>query len=374
MPELFEASDGRIIVVQPVVPSYRLGLFARLASKIGRQFTVYASARDMGVLTDRLEQPAWERPLGSIKVIFPGLEWQSGAMGIPIRKNDIVVISGGPRCLSNLALMLKARTYGATTVWWGHYWSSTSARWRAAIRHALMRFSNFILFYTEHEITEFIEDGNARFVGRLFALNNGIETKQIESLRATYDAGTRPSDLLIIGRLMQKARIDVLINALARPECSRFKLEVIGSGDAEDDLRQRAHVLGVASRIHWHGGTTDEVKIAGIANQCKIFVYPGSVGLSIVHAMSYGLPAIVHGDRWKHMPEIAAFSNQVTGQSFVRDDEQSLANIICDMMMNHQRLNMMSEAAVATTKHSFNTCDMSERFCKMVVEIRKSRL
>ena len=37
----------------------------------------------------------------------------------------------------------------------------------------------------------------------------------------------------------------------------------------------------------------------------RIFVYPGEVGLSLIHAMAYGLPCLVHSDRLKHMPEIS---------------------------------------------------------------------
>ena len=32
---------------------------------------------------------------------------------------------------------------------------------------------------------------------------------------------------------------------------------------------------------------------------------PGAVGLSLIHAMAYGLPCLVHSNRLQHMPEIA---------------------------------------------------------------------
>ena len=72
-----------------------------------------------------------------MRAIAPGLSWQVGALSVPIAPGDIVVVSGGPRCLSNIALLLWARLKGARTIWWGQYWSASSRRWRFALRVAL---------------------------------------------------------------------------------------------------------------------------------------------------------------------------------------------------------------------------------------------
>ena len=71
----------------------------------------------------------------------------------------------------------------------------------------------------------------------------------------------------------------------------------------------------------------EEPDIAQIANRCRLFVYPGGVGLSLIHAMAYGLPSIIHDDRWRHMPEIAAFQDGRTGRTFEREDPGSLASV-----------------------------------------------
>ena len=61
---------------------------------------------------------------------------------------------------------------------------------------------------------------------------------------------------------------------------------------------------------------SNEEEISKLYNFCRCFVYPGEVGLSIIHAMSYGLPAIIHNNINHHNPEHAAFTNEVNGLVF----------------------------------------------------------
>ena len=65
--------------------------------------------------------------------------------------------------------------------------------------------------------------------------------------------------------------------------------------------------------------------ISNLFNNCRCFVYPGEVGLSIIHAMSYGLPAIIHNNRIHHNPEHSAFTNKLNGLYFEENDERSLS-------------------------------------------------
>ena len=106
-----------------------------------------------------------------------------------------------------------------------------------------------------------------------------------------------------------------------------------------------------------------------ITNRCRLFAYAGEVGLSLLHGMSFGLPAIVHSDRWRHMPEIAAFLDGVTGRSFAYGDAEGLAHAIADLMDDAEALNAYSKAARERVEDTFNTKDMARRFVEMVRRI-----
>lgn len=363
----------RYIVVQPSVPFYRLGLFSRLAKELGRDFTVYASFEDLGVLSESTTLPEWRTSLGSIFAIAPGLFWQRGALSFPIQRGDIVVVSGAPRCISNLALLVKARLMGAKTVWWGHYWSATSRNWSSRLRLFAMRFADSVLFYTDKEVEAHRARKHRSDRQLVFALNNGVETTAIAEFRALYDAERRPRDLLFIGRITNKCELNLLLEALTYSKCASVTLDVVGAGDDKDALQRRLAECQLGDRVVLHGGMTDEARIADIANQCKLFVYPGSVGLSLIHALAYGLPSVVHDDRKTHMPEIAAHEERINGFLFRKGNAEALADTIAGALASPKELNRMSGAALNTTIESFNAADMARRFLKVFRDMAASR-
>lgn len=352
------------------MPSYRRALFERMARKLGSAFVVYASnQQELGILSAGDVKFSWQRDLGPVLALLPGLEWQVGACSVPVGRGDVLVICGAPRAISTIVLLLKARILGARTIWWGHYWSATSRPWRAAIRYALMRMPDAIIFYTDQEVNEYRAVGGREKQSFIIGLNNGIETDAINRLRVAYCAQRRTRDLLFIGRITSKAEIDVLLEALCSVKCAGVTLDIIGSGQDEVRVRKLSADLGLTDRVTWHGGVTDEDKIALIANQCKAFIYPGAVGLSLIHGLSYGLPAIVHDNRWSHMPEIAALIPGKNGVTFQQGDVGSLALTITTLLADTDRLTAMSHAATDTTATTFNAADMAERFCSLIEQV-----
>ena len=353
----------RVTIVQPAIPTYRRPLFERLATHFGSSFSVYASPKDdLGVLDGIEEEASWQNTLGAMRMVFPGAEWQVGALSVPASKGDMLIVCGAPRTISTLALLLKGKWVGARTVWWGHYWSATSKSWRAAIRFLIMRLPDAMLFYTDLEAQDYLSS-----TGRpkpVFALNNGLDTGLIKQFREPYEAQKRSRDLVFMGRVTAKGELDLLLDALASPLSGSATLDIIGDGPSLPALKQYSESLGLAERVAWHGAIVEEKAIARICNQCKVFVYPGSVGLSLIHAFAYGLPALVHGDRWRHMPEIAAFRDTCNGISFRRGDGQSLALSVARMFSGS--CNRMSAEAVETVERSFNIEDMCVRFIEAV--------
>jgi len=359
----------QVKICQPTVPTYTLDFFDRLSRSLDCQLVVYGSEGGLGVLTSKRPKRPWERALGPITNILPGVEWQRGALSIPVDSGDIIVVSGGPRCLSNLMLLLKARVCGAKTVWWGHYWSSTSRPWRFALRLLLMQLSDVLLLYTDKEMSRY-RDRMGSWQQPVFALNNGLAADEIQKHRRPYVAAERARSLLFISRLTTKGEISVLLKALANPLLEDVRLEVIGSGEMEWSLRDESQRLGVQDRITWHGGMTDEAEISRIVNHCLLFVYPGAVGLSLIHAMGYGLPAILHGDRLLHGPEADAFDGGITGLIFKKGDSADLAIKIAQAMSDPLQLEKWSSIALDRFDRDFNTESMGRRFIEMVAFIK----
>lgn len=364
----------KIIFVQPTIPKYRESFFKGIYEKIPDNLIVYASDMDIGVISQKSIEKPWLRKLESHKKIIFGLSWQKGVKKIPISKEDIIIISGAPKDLSNIFLLIRAKLNNAKIVWWGHFWSSSSTHWKLKLRMSLLKFVDVVLFYTENEIAEFRNQFPNFTELPVFALNNGLDKSEINVLRKPYDAKDRRYHILFIGRVTLKSNLSLLLEALSSESCKNIYLNIIGDGQYITNLQSYAKQLGIEERIYWHGGLIDEAKIASIANQCRLFVYPGAVGLSLIHALDYGLPAIVHNNRWTHMPEIAALENEVNGLMFHENDSNSLAKCISELIRKEDILNKMSSNAVALTNKTFNSDDMTNRFFNMINFIKSKQI
>jgi glycosyltransferase involved in cell wall biosynthesis len=360
----------RVIFVQPAYPHYRETFFRRILFSGDVDLQLYYTASD-GVVKE--EKNGFATALGQLKSMPFGLFWQRGALNIPFKRGDIFVMTGSPRILSNLLLAIKARLKGARIIWWGHYWSATSKPWRFALRIKIMRLVDSLLFYTDREVDEYKAKFGATDKRPISALNNGIDVEPIQASRdLPFDVEKRPRDLLFIGRITEKSEFGLVIKALAQPSCSAVTLDVIGAGELLQRYKDLAEQLGVADRIVWHGANTDESFIGSVANRCKLFIYPGAVGLSLIHALAYGLPVLVHDDRWKHMPEIAALEPGQNGNVFKLGDVESMADVVARTLHSSMQLEQMSAAAVDSVDKRFNTQVMAQRFLDFVQIIKSN--
>lgn len=365
-------SPYNVKFIQKSLPGYRFHFFDRLFDHPDAEGKVYFSSEKPFSHRHGNENPRWAHEMKSLLRLPFGFDWQPGVFGIPLSRGDLLVVGGNPRNLTILCLVIKAKMQRVTVVWWSHYWSSTSKSWRFRVRLMMMRLADALVFYVDEEVAEYHHFTGGRDTRPITALNNGIELDGIREIRAKYyDIGSRLRDLVFIGRITPKSELKLLIDALANSRCQHVTLDVIGDGADAAELGRHADYIGVGDRIRWHGAVTDERDIGRVMNECKAFVYPGSVGLSLIHGLAYGLPCIVHDDRWRHMPEIAALSPGDNGVAFKRGSVASLAESIDKLLSDPDELRRMSANARETTENRFNTEGMADRLHSLLKEISK---
>lgn len=355
----------RVTVVQDSVLRYRLSFYNSIASFKDIHLKVCA-----GVIQTSPGEgpPTWFQRIGVNKKLLFGFEWQSQIRSIDLSETDILVLSANIRKLSNLILVYNAWRNRIPIIWWGHYHSAGSSTIAKKMRRMMYQFGDAVMFYTDNEVSRYLSDG-----GKLptIGLNNGIDTRQVVEFRPPIPMEDRPRRALFLGRLTGKARFDILLEALTHREAKGIEISVIG---AECPIvREQVEALGLGQRVYWHGPRYSEPEIAEIANLSRIFVYPGAVGLSAIHAMAYGLPVLVHDDPDWHMPEIAAFSEGETGSTFRRNDSADLARQLATMIDDTEALASQSIAARARVAAKFNTETMAVRFAMWVRQVAENK-
>ena len=344
----------KIRIFQPIVPEYRVALFDGLAERYGNDIEVWSAERigvDISCPLSKMRYD-YSHPFRKIGPFM----WQKGLTLKGLGKGDVIVVCGDIHQLSSLWIAFKAKCKGIKVVWWGHHKTATSLSRNVRIRLAIAKwFSDVILVYTRTGIEYLLNMGFEK--GRVLATGNTIDQKPICDAIESYD-GQDPFKgkigFLCCSVLREKVKLDLAIRALSDDRLLDVVLAVIGEGPAKQGYMNLASELGVSDRTIWVGATRDQKVMAPWFLNAKGFVYPGSVGLSILHAMSYGLPVIVHDNPEHQMPEYEIMEDGNTGLCFKEDSVDSLVEKMVMMKEDSNLRNRMSKIAkdYALSKYS----------------------
>lgn len=152
--------------------------------------------------------------------------------------------------------------------------------------------------------------------------------------------------LVMTGRLVARKRVDQLFEAvsLLDREGLRTNVLLIGSGPEEDNLKALAESMGIAGRVVFYGACYEEETLGLLISSSDLCVSPGQIGLTCMHCMSYGTPAVTHSDPDTQAPEYEAIIPGVTGDLFERDNTTDLADTISNMLNDPRPRSEIREA------------------------------
>jgi glycosyltransferase involved in cell wall biosynthesis len=123
---------------------------------------------------------------------------------------------------------------------------------------------------------------------RLFVAHNAVSSAPSQA-PVRVERGGNPPQILFVGRLQARKRLDLLIQACAILSMD-IALTVVGDG------LSRTELSALASDIYPRTIFTGALRGQELEDQFKnadLFVLPGTGGLAVQEAMSYGLPVIV---------------------------------------------------------------------------------
>lgn len=349
-------SNTKIRIFQPIVPEYRVALFEGLGERYGENIEILAAEKIGKDVSCPLKKMRFDYA-HPFKKIGPFV-WQQGLNLKGLKKGDVVVVCGDIHQLSSLWIAFKAKCRGIKVVWWGHHKTATSTERGIKIRLAIARrLSDVMLAYTRTGIAYLESHGFKK--GRVFATGNTIDQEPIKNAIAAWDGVDRfkgKKGLLCCSVLREKVKLDQAIRVLPDARLKDVVLAVIGEGPMKAEYERIAAECGVAERIIWLGATRDQMVMAPWFLSAKAFVYPGSVGLSILHSMSYGLPVIVHGNAEHQMPEYEVMEDGKTGLCFEENSTEDLLEKIVAITSDEARRLEMSRYCqdLAFNKYSMN--------------------
>ena len=148
--------------------------------------------------------------------------------------------------------------------------------------------------------------------------------------------GNNNPNLVFIGRLTTVKKLDQILIAVKKlkNDGHLFNVTFIGDGTVKVQLESQATKLGLKENVWFYGALYDEKKIAEFLYNADICVSPGNVGLTAMHAMTFGCPVISHDNFPSQMPEFEAIEIGRTGAFFKENDTESLAEVIKEWIAN----------------------------------------
>lgn len=179
---------------------------------------------------------------------------------------------------------------------------------------------------------------------KLFVARNTIDVAPMRALResaASLRHGPGPH-LLAVGRMTRDKRLPELV-ALFRdtvlPACPDAHLTVVGDGPDMTAVREAAGELRGRS-VHLPGLVYDEPALAPLFLGADLFVLAGAAGLSVNHALAYGLPVLAFRRTPRgpfHHPEICYVLEGVTGWLVDEFSDRAFAARLVEILQHSSR-------------------------------------
>jgi glycosyltransferase involved in cell wall biosynthesis len=296
-------------------------------------------------------------------------------------KPDAVVTIGNPYVLTSWALLLWGKVTRTPIILWTHGLLGPESGFRGYIRLYFYRLASALLLYGDHAKTLLANSGiDPR---RMFVIYNSLDSETQERfLREVSPSdvndfrlrmGISPKEPLVIfsGRLQANKKLAALLDAVGilRTRKQTVHVVFIGEGQEKSALTNQSELLGIASQIHFLGESYDERFIATAFMASDLSVIPSGAGLSVMHALGYGVPVLLHDQPEQHFPEWEAIQEGETGFFYKNGDTDDMANKIEAALFPTPQKEAMKERCLSMIRSRYNASAHSEAIISAVKQI-----
>jgi len=381
----------RVFLQYNCIPHYRRAIFRRLCAIKDLEFTILAdSEADTPYLNVVNNDPEIRHTI--VRTLFlkipkvPRFYWQWNAVRIVFTElPDCVIALGSPYSITAWALLVLGRVKRIPIMLWSQGLLKSEGGLNWLIRGTFYRLASALLVYGNHAkklIANLGIDSKNVYVvyNSLDYENQARIAEQItpdDNFRRRTELGVRPGEGLVVftGRLQPVKRLDLLIDAINDlSRCGkRVHLILVGEGSHRGKLTAQAKNLGISHLIHFFGESYDEGFLGRIFAAGDLCVVPSSAGLTIMHAMVYGCPVLLHDRLEMHGPEWEAVREGITGFYYRFGDKADLARKIEQAIFPEPKKLVMSHACRRMIRERYNPVIQEKLFVHAVLKTIKRR-
>ena len=275
-------------------------------------------------------------------VNFGRFYWQKGALKLLCSDYTDIITPADPLCLSSWLLILFAKLFHKNIYTWTHgaYGGEKGLR-RLVIKWKIKHLKGCFL-YGEYAKNILIKWGVPK--SKLHVVYNSlnydeqlpIRNSLVQSDLYQKHFGNNFPNIVFIGRLTKVKKLDQIIRAVAKLKKLGlgYNITFVGDGVERENLEKMSESLGIEANTWFYGACYDEKRNAELLYNADICISPGNVGLTAMHAMTFGCPVLSHNNFSMQMPEFEAIDVGKTGDFFQEDDIDSLVDTIIRWQTN----------------------------------------
>lgn len=333
----------KTLVIYNIASHYRGPIFRLMDKELGCDFVVGDKADDIKKMDySSLSHSVIE--VKNVQTILGG--WQVGVPKMVRADYDTYIILGETRSLSTwVFLLVRKLFYPQKRVFlWSHGMLGDEG---FLVRMGIKLFyslCNGAFIYNHRSVKIMSERGIP--LKKLHTIYNSLDYDTQLQIRKSL----KPSNLfrdhfandnknvVFIGRLTKVKRFDLLLEAVSilRLHGEIVNVTFIGDGIERNNMEKSVDELGIRNQVWFYGASYDERKNAEMIYNADVCVSPGNIGLTAMHVLMFGCPAITNNDLDTQMPEFEAIQDGQTGAFFTANDSHSLAECIRLWFENHK--------------------------------------
>lgn len=356
---------GKLALQQRVLPNYRVPFFERLNSACEGGMSLFTGLPRPGegiTSTDKIRISYYR--LGRNIHLFGGalyLCYQPELQDWLTEWNpDALILEANPRYLSTPSAVRWMHKQNKPVIGWG-LGSPPVGGFRQRGRLAFLRQFDAMICYSQRGADEYAREGFP--LDNLFVAHNSVSPAPTWLMPDRPKAFKEKPTILFVGRLQFRKNVDLLLGACAEME-SQPRLVIVGDGPERDSLELLASdIYPLAEFV----GAQHGAELRAHFMEADLFVLPGTGGLAVQEAMSYGLPVIVaQGDGTQD-----DLVREKNGWQIQPDDFDALLSTIKDALSDVARLRRMGEESYRIVKEEINIEKMVEVFVKALNSLRR---
>ena len=326
----------KVLYFTNVFPSYRKELWKALLSLEKIKFSIYFSQKEFqGIGSSSIDSfftKSEKEKLYSIHNIniFGHLLWQRGVLRALISEDyDSVIFLGDMKVISNWLGIFICKAKGKKTGLWTHGIYGNEKGFKKSIRLLFLSLVDNVFLY-ESRAKEILI-GHKFTKNKLRVVYNSINLEAQTEVYKTFDFKKKLSkskyyNLVFFGRLTKIKKIDLAIHAVIQlhKKDKKYKLRIVGNGSQEIYLKKLVLDANAQKFITFENAKYSENEIGQMFMESDLLISPGNVGLNAVHAMTYGIPVLTHGNFNNQMPESQIIVEGFNGLLHREDDLNSI--------------------------------------------------